>query len=107
MGEGVLSAALRECLEGSGLAVAQEPWYVPDPRATGRGWAVTVLATAHLGDVSVLPAVTGMDDAARAALFPAGNSGETAAAVAQDCGGVIFLAHAAMLAGLLDGGPKL
>ena len=79
-GEAARRAALRELAEETGLVLSpcsatweMPPRYVPDPRASDEAWAVTVPVSIALGTVRRLPAVTGADDARRAAWVPAYN----------------------------------
>ncbi len=74
-GETPLQAAARECFEETRFDVLeygligqeQAAQWVPDPRATLRAWAVTVVVDYYLGAVDSLPPVRGEDDAAEAA----------------------------------------
>lgn len=110
-GERPVAAAARELREETRLALpvsvftATPPRYVPDPRASDEAWMVTVLCTAHLGryDRRDFPRVVGADDARRAEWVPAASYEALTAALAEEYGGRVFGAHAAMLAALLGG----
>jgi ADP-ribose pyrophosphatase len=103
-GETGVEAAVRELVEETSLGVLLfEHWemaarYVPDPRASDEAWAVTIPVHFDLGWHSALPAVTGGDDALRAAWLPAGGYQVLAAAVDFISPGAgVFAAHVPML----------
>jgi ADP-ribose pyrophosphatase len=102
-GETPLEAAVRELAEETGLAVdpgrwvAGTPRHVPDPRASDEAWAVTVVATADLGEVEVLPGVVGADDAARAGWVLADTYDDLTADLAATYAGTVFAAHVGLL----------
>lgn len=106
-GESPADAAVRELAEETGLSVAttwtaEAARYVPDPRASDEAWMVTVLAHTDLGVLAERPAVTGTDDARRAAWVRADTYTDlTAQLRAHD--GTVFPAHHAMLAATLSG----
>jgi ADP-ribose pyrophosphatase len=109
-GETAVQAAVRELAEETGLRVtpvldlAATPLYVPDPRASDEAWAVTVPLCLGLGSVAGLPFVTGADDARRAGWIRAGRYSDLEASLSQRYGGLVFAAHAAMLAEFLGEG---
>jgi 8-oxo-dGTP pyrophosphatase MutT (NUDIX family) len=104
-GETGLEAAIRELAEETGLTVtsaacaAMPPRYVPDPRSSDEAWAVTIPVhiTVDLGEDSVLPDVTGGDDARRAEWIPASTYTQLAASLDGWYRGRVFAAHVAML----------
>lgn len=108
-GESALEAAVRELAEETGLTVPGASWrsgrprYVPDPRASDEAWMVTVLCTAHLGALDHFPAVTGADDAARAAWILADTYEALTGYLAETYGGQVFPAHVDMLKRCLHG----
>ncbi|WP_433520172.1 NUDIX domain-containing protein (plasmid) [Nonomuraea sp. CA-143628] len=101
--------ALRELREETGLALGRVLWhvlpalYVPDPRASDEAWMVTVPVRTHLGTVrhAELPAVTGADDAKRAAWVRADSYAILTGYLTETYAGRVFIAHEAMLAELL------
>lgn len=101
-GESAIEGCVRELAEETGLelpASAVERMLparvVPDPRAGIHAWMVTVPGIIHLHPGHTL-AVTGQDDAADAAWFPANTFGELVDAIAAR-GGQIFPAHVDLL----------
>jgi 8-oxo-dGTP pyrophosphatase MutT (NUDIX family) len=105
-GETALQAAIRELAEETGLVISPAECrvmparYVPDPRASDEAWAVTTPVHADLGVRDALPAVTGGDDARRAAFV-------STALIASALDGrydiTVFAAHLAMLREFLAG----
>lgn len=99
-GETSTQAAIRELAEETGLVVspgechAMPPRYVPDPRASDEAWAVTTPVRVDLGIRNVLPAVTGGDDARRAAFV---NFTLITAALDGRYDVPVFAAHVTML----------
>lgn len=77
--------------------------YVPDPRASDEAWMVTVPVRCHLGTLrrADIPAVTGADDAKRAAWVRADTYAALLLQLAEAYDGDVFPAHRAMLADLL------
>jgi ADP-ribose pyrophosphatase len=59
----------------------------------------------HLGELAALPAVTGGDDASRAAWITADSYAFTETALRIDYGGTVFAAHAGMLRRFLAVAP--
>jgi len=117
-GEGTIDAALRELEEETSLIPADvaaafgtlvrsevmPARYVPDPRASGEAWAETTPVRAALGALPSLPAVTGGDDALRAAWMPAGSYAMLEAAIGfLDPENGVFAAHVPMLGEFLGG----
>lgn len=109
-GETGVQAAARELAEETGLAVAledcraQEPLYVPDPRASDEAWAVTVPVHVDLGGSLLgLPYVKGDDDARRAGWIRAGSYDDLTATLRDVYGGQVFAAHTGMLREFLAG----
>lgn len=116
-GETGVQAAARELAGETGLAVplsacrATVPLYVPDPRASDEAWAVTLPVHVDLGELGGLPAVTGADDARRAAWIAAGSYDDLVTCLEDryalvTClkdryAGQVFAAHAGMLAEFL------
>ncbi|MGJ6968923.1 NUDIX domain-containing protein [Streptosporangium sp. G11] len=107
-GEDALTAAIRELEEETGLYLPGASWtvypvrVVPDPRATDEAWMVTTPAVAELGLVDELPAVTGADDARRAAWVSAHTYPVLEAHLETAYAGRVFAAHEDMLRDLLD-----
>jgi ADP-ribose pyrophosphatase len=114
-GEDGLTAAIRELKEETSLVVSPEiaragmARHVPDPRASDEAWAVTVPCAADLGDVDIMPAVQGADDARRAAWLPASDYDHLVASIAIRYAGAasatVFAAHQQMLRAFLGGLP--
>lgn len=108
-GETGTEAALRELAEETTLVITDPalcgPWparHVDDPRGSDEAWAVTLPVRIDLGECTVLPDVTGGDDAAAAAWVPARDYAHLEAALKLDHGGGrVFKAHVAMLRQLL------
>lgn len=113
-GETGTAAAVRELAEETGLAVsweslvasatgltisaeAMQPRYVPDPRASDEAWAVTIPVYVDLGTRDALPAVTGGDDAFRAAWIRAASYGGLVHCLRSRYGGTMFAAHKDLL----------
>jgi 8-oxo-dGTP pyrophosphatase MutT (NUDIX family) len=103
-------AAVRELAEETGLRLpdpagllADPPRYAPDPRASDEAWMVTFLTRVALGTYPTcddFPAVTGADDAARAAWLPANTYPELVRCLAC-LGALVFPAHRQMIADAL------
>jgi ADP-ribose pyrophosphatase len=107
-GEGAVQAAARELEEETSLSIAAAastrsqwgvdgPRYVPDPRASGEAWMVTVPCRIYLGDFTDLPAVHGGDDAAHAAWIHADSYAELLGYLDEKFDGDVFPAHVDML----------
>ncbi|WP_433388439.1 NUDIX domain-containing protein [Micromonospora sp. KLBMP9576] len=106
-GEDPVDAAYRELAEETGLDVERRSggftaWparYVPDPRASDEAWMVTTPVHIGIGyDYRRLPAVTGRDDARRAAWVPAVDHDSLTRHLAEVYGGQVFAAHRDLLA---------
>lgn len=102
-GESANAGCVRELAEETGVVVSAgdvetmlDARVVDDPRAGENAWMVTIPGVIYLkaGDVRE---VTGQDDAADAAWFPAGSFDELQAAITAR-GGQIFAAHVDLLA---------
>ncbi|MFI6332146.1 NUDIX domain-containing protein [Micromonospora chersina] len=109
-GEDPTAAAFRELAEETGLtADPTDPWvktlparYVPDPRASDEAWMVTTPVRIDLGrGWSAPPAVTGRDDARRAAWIPADDLYAVTRYLAHTFGGQVFAAHRDLIAAAL------
>jgi ADP-ribose pyrophosphatase len=107
-GEEPADAAVRELAEETGLQLPRAGWewdvappvYVPDPRASDEAWIVTIACRAwagHYSDPALLPAVTGGDDAKRAAWIRADSYPELIADLDRVYAGRVFLAHEQLL----------
>ena len=102
-GETAVEAAARELEEETTLTVPGAVWqeapprYVPDPRASGEAWMVTVLCTARLWGVKELPTVRGQDDARRAVWVHACRYGVLTWNLDAQHRGRVFPAHVDML----------
>ncbi|WP_371409828.1 NUDIX domain-containing protein [Micromonospora zamorensis] len=107
-GEDPTDAAFRELAEETGLtehfsSCADETLpvrYVPDPRASDEAWMVTTPVRINLGPL--LPAVTGCDDARRAAWVRADSYQGLIEHLRHYLDGDVFAAHRALLADILD-----
>jgi ADP-ribose pyrophosphatase len=107
-GETAFAAALRELAEETGLELTEAwrvsaPRYVPDPRGSDESWMVTVLVRTTIDPQAraSFPTLVGGDDARRAEWIPADSFAEVEHALFCR-GGVVFGAHRAMLAEVLD-----
>lgn len=103
-GETPAAAAARELAEETGLNLADAAWaamtprYVPDPRASDEAWMVTVPHITHIRAAREdFPAVTGGDDARRAAWVLADSIETLSVVLWTDHDAEIFPAHVQML----------
>ncbi|MGC5054557.1 NUDIX domain-containing protein [Micromonospora sp. DT48] len=109
-GEDPTAAAYRELAEETGLTVHRTdahvtlpPRYVPDPRASDEAWMVTTPVHIDAGRAfRTLPAVTGRDDARRAAWIPAADYACLIRHLADTHDGQVFAAHRDLLADFLN-----
>ena len=105
-GESELAAAVRELEEEASVKFTGACWeetaprYVDDPRASDEAWMVTVLCVLDLGTLTVLPAVKGGDDAARAEWVYADSYAALTRDLAENYRGTVFRAHVDMLKGV-------
>lgn len=103
------AAAVRELAEETWVVLEGVTWevlparYVPDPRASDEAWMVTVPVRTHLGTglLADLPAVTGADDARRAAWVRADDYLVLTEYLAGVYEASVFAAHEEMLRDLL------
>lgn len=107
-GESAEAGCVRELMEETGLVCSigeiermLPARIVPDPRAGEHAWMVTIPGVIDLHPGHTLD-VTGQDDAADAAWFPADSYAELVDAV-EARGGQIFAAHVDLLREVLDG----
>lgn len=104
-GETGAQAALRELREETGLDLRlicdgkpQVPRYVPDPRASGEAWAVTIPVHFPLGNAAGLPPwLAAGDDATEALWVPADTYARVESVLRRQHGGEVFAAHRQML----------
>ncbi|WP_018255984.1 NUDIX domain-containing protein [Salinispora mooreana] len=111
LGEDPQDAAFRQLYAASGLHLDDMQWrtlsprYVPDLRAGGEAWMVTVPSCVHVGTYAAarrMPEVVGQDDT-RAMWVLAHTYQALVAHLDTVYGGTVCIAHRDLLADVLDG----